>query len=79
MAEEEADRGYLTQLVSNNNLTTKKASALKTVMRSKQWKKLSEQWEKMQKEVEKQFSKPVKMKVFAYNDKMEKDTVMSTV
>ncbi len=46
-------------------------------MKSGKWNDLKTAWFKFKNAVDKVFDKPVKMKVFAYNDKMEKDTVMS--
>ncbi|MCB0517505.1 MAG: transglycosylase domain-containing protein [Lewinellaceae bacterium] len=46
-------------------------------MQKEQWNKVKKQWLAFQKEVEKVFNEPVQMKVFDYNDTMEKDTVMT--
>jgi len=46
-------------------------------MESEKWNKLKREWEAFQKKVEVAFNKKVKMTVFDYNPKMEKDTVMS--
>ncbi len=46
-------------------------------MQNEQWNAVKKQWLAFQKEVEKIFNKKVPMRVFAYNDEMEKDTVMS--
>ncbi len=46
-------------------------------MQTEQWNDLKRKWQALQKKVEQEFNKKVKMTVFAYNDKMEKDTMMS--
>ena len=64
-------------LISEKKITSSQASNYRKVMQSKNWKAFEEQWELFQADLKKTFEKPVKMKVFAYNDQMEKDTVMS--
>jgi penicillin-binding protein 1A len=46
-------------------------------MQTERWNELKRKWQALQKKVEQEFNRKVKMTVFAYNDKMEKDTVMS--
>ncbi len=51
--------------------------AQREAMESEKWNELKAKWLALQKKVEKEFNTKVKMTVFDYNDKMEKDTVMS--
>lgn len=74
---ESEEKGYIQKLVSKGTISPKLASAYKKVLRSDRFPKLSTQWETLQEVAEKEFNKEVKMKVFAYNDKMETDTVMT--
>lgn len=46
-------------------------------MQSETWNKLKREWLAFQNKVEREFNKKIKMTVFDYNEKMEKDTVMS--
>lgn len=46
-------------------------------LNSETWDVFQTKWEEFQKDKEKQFDTKIKMKVFAYNDKMETDTLMS--
>ncbi len=64
-------------LISENKITSSQASNYRKVMQSKNWKAFQKQWKIFQADLKKTFEKPVEMKVFAYNNKMEKDTVMS--
>ena len=77
MLNEEKDKGTLARLVSKKYVGNKLAIKYRKVMANEKWRDLKIQYRKFQKIVEKSFNKDVKMKVFAYNDKMEKDTVMS--
>ncbi len=67
----------IAQLVSDDAISSKKATQYRTVMRNGKWDKLLKQWKTFQAEAKKAFETPEKMKVFAYNDKMEVDTVMT--
>jgi penicillin-binding protein 1A len=55
----------------------KQKARYRQAMKSENWTKLKTAWLKFRKDVDKAFEKETKMRVFAYNDKMEKDTVMS--
>lgn len=46
-------------------------------MKSEKWNDLKKAWIKFKREVEKKFDEKTKMKVFAYNEQMETDTIMS--
>lgn len=75
--EEENQKGYMTKLVSKRIIGKLLADKYKTAMKSEHWNALKTQWKALQKATQKEFEQPVKMKVFAYNDQMEKDTTMS--
>ena len=77
MLNEESKKGSMARLVSKKIIGSKLAVKYRNVLRGPYWEELSEAWEGLQKKTEEQFNKPVKMKVFAYNDKMEVDTTMS--
>ncbi len=50
---------------------------INNLLNSKLWDEYEISWQKFQKEKDKQFDTKVKMKVFAYNNNMETDTLMS--
>ncbi len=77
MLSEEGKKGSLAKLVSRKLIGNSLAVKYRRLMGTNRWKGIKTNWENLQSEVEKSFSEPVKMKVFAYNDKMEKDTTMS--
>ena len=52
-------------------------SRYRQAMRHEKWEALKTAWVKFRNAVDKAFSEEVKMKVFAYNDRMEADTVMT--
>ncbi len=74
---EDKKAGYLAQLVKKKWISKKMSIAYKKLLKSTHKKELFSQWEKLQKAVDKDFSKPVKMTVFAYNDKHEKEVTIS--
>lgn len=69
--------GYISELVQQNIISSSRAAKYRQVMNSNRFQTLQRQWEQLQEEVEKVFTEPVKMRVFAYNAQMEKDTTMS--
>ena len=71
-----SNKGIAT-LVSEQQISSSMASDYRKVMKSKNWKNIEKNWKTFQKDVEETFRKPQKIKVFAYNDAMEKDTVMT--
>lgn len=77
MMSEEEKKGAITKLVSRKMIGTKLAVKYRKVMESNNWRDLKITYKKFQKEIERVFDEPVKMKVFAYNNAMEKDTTMS--
>ena len=72
----DGNKGIAT-LVNEDAISSKQASNYRTVIRSSQWEELREDWKKFQTALEKKFETPVKMKVFAYNNKNEVDTMMT--
>jgi len=77
MLEAEKDKKALRKLVQQNLITEKMATQYRKALKTKAWKAVKTKWLALQKAVDEAFDKPVKMRVFAYNDAMEKDTVMS--
>ena len=77
MLSEEDTKGALTSLISRGIITKEMAADYRKAMKTDEWKTLKKQWKKLQAVVTKEFDKPVKMKVFAYNKQMEADTTMS--
>jgi penicillin-binding protein 1A len=71
------EKGLISRLVERKIISSSLAAKYRRVQRSEYYPKLESQWLALQEEVEKQFAEPVEMTVFAYNDKMETDTVMS--
>jgi len=72
----DGNKGIVT-LVNEDAISSKQASNYRTIIRSPQWESLSEDWKTFQGELKKEFETPVKMTVFAYNDKNEVDTMMT--
>jgi penicillin-binding protein 1A len=79
MLEEEAADGSIAKLVSQKHVASKLALQYRRLMKTENWPKLKRQWTLLKKAADNDFKKPVKMKVFAYNKQMEKDTVMSPI
>lgn len=75
--EEYESEGTLSRLVSQGLITSSLAAQYREVLRSDLFPKLRTNWDQMQEEVERVFNEKVEMKVFDYNEQMEKDTVMS--
>ncbi len=79
LAEEKSD-GTITKLVKDKMIGSKLAAKYRTVMKGEKWTALQDAWENYNATVEKAFKKPVKMRVFTYeNEAMEKDTVLSPI
>lgn len=77
MLNEEDKKGSLTSLISRGIITKKMAAAYRKTMKTDEWKTVKSEWKKLQSATTKEFDKPVTMRVFAYNKKMEADTTMS--
>ncbi|HHS96061.1 MAG TPA: peptidoglycan glycosyltransferase, partial [Phaeodactylibacter sp.] len=79
MLRDEENKGSIAKLVSQKYVGSKLAMKYRKLMKTDLWKELKSQWAKFKKAVDISFNEPTKMKVFAYNDRMEKDTVMSPI
>ncbi len=78
MVEEEKQDGFIVSLIAKKYATPEQATVYRRIMASDYWDILKMQWRKVQAEAKKQFNTPVrKMRVFAYNERMEKDTTMT--
>jgi penicillin-binding protein 1A len=74
---DEEQGGVIASLVDRNLISTRLAAKYREVKRSRHFPKLRTQWAALQEAVERDFNKEVEMTVFAYNDQMETDTVMT--
>jgi len=77
MTNEEARPGYLDSLVRKEVIEPREARQLKSVMKDPAYTELRTTWDHLQEESIRAFTTPVAMRVFAYNDQMEKDTIMT--
>ncbi|MCB0661492.1 MAG: transglycosylase domain-containing protein [Saprospiraceae bacterium] len=77
MLEEEKRRGAFSRELARDYISPENAAKLRDCMKSPLWEKLKKDWETFQKEADAVMNKKVPMTVFAYNEKMEKDTTMS--
>ena len=68
---------YLKDLVKKGIVKDSSVKKLNLLLNDKLWDDYQKKWLAFQKEVKNQFDKKIKMKVFAFNDKMEKDTTLS--
>lgn len=72
------DPGTIAQLVQDGLISEDLAAAYRRVLRSNLLPSVRTQWDKLQEAVATDFARPVKMKVFTYeNSGFEKDTVLS--
>ena len=67
----------LEDLISAKIINKKYKSKIFDLLNHNLWKQYYAQWNKFQTEKNKQFSTKVRMKVFAYNSKLERDTTMT--
>ncbi len=77
MVREAKEPGYLKKLQNAKLASAKKVALYRKIMKSDSWMTLLGQARKLEKEAKKAFATKTKMKVFAYNKQMEKDTVMT--
>ncbi len=77
MLSEEEESGHLAKLVAQKFIQSPRAMKYKKIMQTETWKSLKKNWNDLNKAAEESFAAPAKMTVFAYNDRMEKDTMMS--
>lgn len=73
----ENGENYISNLLDKQIIESERAEKFKNITNSKYWKPLQSNWLAFKKAVEKAFEKKTPMKVFDYNEAMEKDTVMS--
>jgi penicillin-binding protein 1A len=73
----EDDPNYLDRLLANNLVSESKYDAYLALMKSERWPELKRQWLEFVEEMDRQFNEKREMKVFAYNEAGEKDTIMS--
>lgn len=74
---ESTEGGVITTLLSVNTIGSKLAAKYRKVVKSEEWKALLPRYKDFLKKSEEAFDQKVQMKVFAYNDQMETDTIMS--
>ncbi len=74
-----AKGGVLTKLITDKGLSADKVSKLREVVQGSHWAKLKGNWNALQAGVQKEFRVPTKMRIFAYNNENEKDTIMSPI
>lgn len=77
MMEEVKKKGHIERLVKNNIISENRAEQYKEVIGSQNFEELKTAWNTFQKAVKADFEKKVPMTVFAYNDQMQLDTIMS--
>ncbi len=73
----EEDRDLIKKWESTGFIGKKLGNKYREAFKSGKWKEMKKEWETFQDAMEEEFDKPVKMTVFAYTDKNEKDTIMS--
>ncbi len=74
---EESKKGTIAKLVSRKMISSERAANYRKVLKSPNFSKLKGQWISLQAKAKEVFDTPVKMTVFTYGGKMEKDTTMS--
>jgi penicillin-binding protein 1A len=77
IVQDNTEKGLISGLVDKKLISSSLAAKYRRVQRSEYYPKLESQWLALQKEVKRQFDTEYEMKVFAYNDQMETDTVMT--
>lgn len=71
------ESGLIRELTNDGMISANLANKYRRVQRHDKFETLKKQWEKLQAEVTRVFDKEVEMTVFAYNEEMETDTLMS--
>lgn len=79
MRNQKKDATYFDRMVKQGYFSKQFAKKYREAMASEHYAELEDQWAKLQLRVKNVFKIPVKMKVFAYNKDMEKDTTMSPI
>ncbi|NBB89243.1 MAG: peptidoglycan glycosyltransferase [Bacteroidetes bacterium] len=77
MMKSEKDANYLNRILAQGYIAESKLDAYQNLMSSDLWIIMKSDWEAFQEELDRQFSEKRAMTVFAYNERGEKDTVMS--
>ena len=77
LLEEEGKKGTVARLVSKKTISSERAKAYRKIFESDDWLLLKADWIAFQKALDESFNTEVPMKVFAYNDQMEVDTVLT--
>lgn len=70
-------RYNLQKLVREGVIREESVDKCNKLLNSTRWDSLMIHWKAFEREVEDQFNREIPMKIFAYNDKMEKDTILS--
>ncbi len=74
---EESRKGHIARLVKDETISPARAKSYRSVMKSDHWPELKEQYSLFQEKLDEAFDTPVKMKVFAYNEKGEEEREMT--
>ena len=77
LLDEESSPGAIRKLIANGYTSEEKAALYRQVLKSESWGGVKKAWRQLEKTADEEFSKPVRMTVFAYNEAGEKDTVMT--
>jgi penicillin-binding protein 1A len=77
LVREKQEGGVIADLVARNFLSASLADGYRKVLRHEQFPRLQAQWKLLQEAVEAEFNQETEMTVFAYNEKMQTDTVMT--
>ncbi len=75
----ETDKDVFKKLIKKRYLKKEKVKIYEEIIKSSFWPKLKSKYQALQIEAQENFNTPIKMKVFAYNSSMEKDTVMKPI
>lgn len=71
------DDSYFQELIDDKLISPSRAEYLRKVAKSELYATVSQHWKDFKKKADEVFNTKINMKVFAYNQDMEKDTVMS--
>jgi penicillin-binding protein 1A len=77
LAGEDERKGKIARLVAKKTISSERAKKYRSILKSERWNTLKDKYLEFQIAVDEEFNQPVPMKVFAYNDKMEVDTIMT--
>lgn len=68
---------YFQELIDDRMISSSRAEYLRKVARSEQYQTVSRHWNEFKEKADEVFNTEIEMKVFAYNEAMETDTLMS--